>query len=55
MMDYLELSGSEEDQAVVFNHLVDLKKIEAVVVKRSQTEAGSLCTMRQNVPANLRS
>ena len=55
VMDYLELSGSEEDQAVVFNHLVDLKKIEAVVVKRSQTEAGSLCTMRQNVPANLES
>ena len=53
VMDFLKLSGSEEDQVVVFNHLVDLKKIESVVVKSSQAEAGSLCTLRKNVPAYL--
>lgn len=55
LMDFLKLTGPEEDQVVVFNHLVDLKRIESVVVKSSQTEAGGLCTLRQNVPANLES
>ena len=53
MMDYIEISGTPEQQTVVFNYLVDQKGIEAIVIKKNQTEAGKLCTYIQNVPRNM--
>merc|ERR1719450_343632 len=53
VMDYLEFVGSPSEQCVVFNHLVDQKSIESVVVAKCQDEAKKLCTYIQNVPRNL--
>lgn len=53
VMDFLEFVGSPSEQTVVFNHLVDQKSIESVVVAKSQDEAKKLCTYIQNVPKNL--
>ena len=41
------------DNPVVFNHLVDQKSIESVLVCRTQDGAKSLTTRRENVPANV--
>ena len=54
LMDYIEIMGSREEKIVLFNHLVDSRAIEAVVVKTSQDEAKNLCTYIQNVPKNLK-
>ena len=53
MMDYIEISGTPEQQTVVFNYLVDQKGIEAIVIKKNQTEASKLCSYIQNVPRNM--
>lgn len=53
MMDFIEISGTPEEQTVVFNYLVDQKGIEAIVIKKNQTEASKLCTYIQNVPRNM--
>ena len=53
MMDFIEISGSPREQAVIFNCLVDQKGIEAIVVKETQTEASKLCTFLNNVPRNM--
>merc|ERR1719450_1214762 len=53
VMDYLEFVGTSSEQCVVFNHLVDQKSIESVVVAKCQDEAKKLCTYIQNVPRNL--
>jgi len=41
------------ENPVVFNHLVDQKSIESVLVCRSQDTAKALMTRRENVPANV--
>ena len=41
------------DNPVVFNHLVDQKSIETVLVCRTQDAAKALMTRRENVPANV--
>jgi len=41
------------ENPVVFNHLVDQKSIESVLVCRTQDVAKSLTTRRENVPANV--
>merc|ERR1719357_433365 len=53
VMDYLEMSGSQAENTVIFNHLVDLKSIESVVVCKSQDEAKKICTFHHSVPRNL--
>ena len=40
------------DNANVFNHLVDQKTVEAVVVCRTQAVAKALMTLKETVPAN---
>ena len=47
LMDYLQI-----DETQVFNHLVDQKSIESVLVCRTQAVAKSLMTRKQNVPQN---
>jgi len=53
VMDYLEITGSNQEATVIFNHLVDQKSIESVVVCKTQEEAKKICTFRQNVPSNM--
>jgi len=53
VMDYLEITGSPQEATVIFNHLVDQKAIESVVVCRTQDEAKKICTFHQNVPRNM--
>ena len=48
LMDLLHI-----ENPVVFNHLVDQKSIESVLVCRSQDTAKALMTRRENVPANV--
>lgn len=53
VMDYLEITGSPSEATVIFNHLVDQKSIESIVVCKNQDEAKSICTFHQNVPRNM--
>jgi len=53
VMDYLDIVGSQLEESVVFNFLVDQKSIESVVIAGSQEEAKQMCTFIQNVPKNL--
>jgi len=53
VMDYLEITGSQSECTVIFNHLVDQKSIESIVVCKSQDEAKRICTFHQNVPKNM--
>ena len=53
VMDYLEIAGSQAEGTVIFNHLVDQKNIESIVVCKSQDEAKKICTFHQNVPRNM--
>jgi len=53
VMDYLEITGSPQEATVIFNHLVDQKSIESVVVCQTQEEAKKICTFHQNVPRNM--
>ena len=53
VMDYVEIVGTRQEKVVVFNHLVDQRSIESVVVTKSQDEAKKLCTFIQHVPRNL--
>merc|ERR1719186_978571 len=50
VLDYLEITGSDQEATMVFNHLVDQKSIESVVVCKTQDEAMNICTFLQNVP-----
>ena len=54
ILDYIKFSGSEQESIVVFNHLVDQKFIESIVITEKQSEAKKLCTYRHRVPANLK-
>ena len=47
LMDYLQIDNNQ-----VFNHLVDQKSIESVLVCRTQAVAKSLMTHKENVPQN---
>ena len=49
IMDYLEI-----ESIVIFNHLVDQKSIESVVVCESQEEAMKICTVSSSIPRNLK-
>ena len=53
VMDFVEIDGSPQEAVVVFNHLVDQRSIETVVVTKTQDEAKKLCTFIDNVPKNL--
>ena len=53
VLDCLVISGTEEQQTVVFNHLVDLKAVEQVVVCRGHREAAALTIERRAVPAGV--
>jgi len=48
LMDYLQIDDNQ-----VFNHLVDQKSIESVLVCRTQAVAKSLMTHKENVPQNV--
>merc|ERR1719187_2835546 len=48
LLDYLQI-----ETPVVFNHLVDQKSIESVIVCRTQDSAKALMTRREYVPANV--
>ena len=50
VMDYIEITGSPQEQCVVFNYLVDQRQIEASVIVKTQDEAKKLCTFINNVP-----
>ena len=54
ILDYIRFSGSEQEAIVVFNHLVDQKSIESIVITEKQSEAKKLCTYRHQVPENLK-
>jgi len=53
VMDYLEITGSQSESTIIFNHLVDQKSIESIVVCKSQDEAKEICSFHQNVPKNM--
>ena len=53
LMDFLEISGSDKEKIIIFNHLVDQKGIEAVVIKETQAEASKLSTYMRDVPNNM--
>jgi len=53
VMDYLEFTGGPLQSTVVFNHLVDQKSIESVVVCKTQQEAKRICTYQRDVPRNM--
>ena len=53
VMDFLEIDGNPQEEVVVFNHLVDQRSIETVVVTKTQDEAKKLCTYINSVPRNL--
>jgi chromosome segregation ATPase len=53
VMDYLDIVGSPAEATVIFNHLVDQKSIEAVVVCKDQTEAKKIATYANSVPRNM--
>ena len=38
VMDYLEITGSQSECTVIFNHLVDQKSIESIVVCKNQDD-----------------
>jgi len=54
VLDYLKIIGSEEEATVIFNHLVDQKGIESVVVCETQDEAKQICTFEQTTPENMK-
>ena len=53
VLDCLVISGTEEEQTVVFNHLVDLRAAEQVVVCRGHGEAAAITMERAAVPAGM--
>ena len=53
LMDFLVISGSDKEKIVIFNHLVDQKGIESIVIKDTQTEASKLSTYVRDVPSNM--
>ena len=53
VMDYLEITGSQSECTAIFNHLVDQKSIESIVVCKNQDDAKRICTFHQNVPKNM--
>lgn len=53
IMDYLEITGAQHETTVIFNHLVDQKCIEAVVICKTQEETKKICTYQSNVPKNM--
>ena len=53
VLDLIEFVGTEYHQIVVFNFLVDVRQVEAVVVVENQEKAKSLTTFEQNVPRGL--
>ena len=55
LLDLLQLQGSLEEQAVVYNCLVDQRMVEGVVVCDTQEEASRLCTRPESVPPGMTS
>ena len=53
VMDFLDIIGSTAEATVIFNHLVDQKSIETVVVCKNQVEAKKIATFANNVPRNM--
>ena len=53
LMDFIEISGSDREKIVIFNHLVDQKGIESIVIKDTQTDASKLSTYIRDVPNNM--
>jgi len=53
IMDYIRVGGAPSESTVIFNHLVDRRSIEAIVVCETQAEAKKLCTYIQDVPKNM--
>ena len=54
MMDYLVTRGTVEEATIVFNFLVDVCAIEAVVVCKTQAEAKTISTFAKDVPRYIR-
>ena len=54
MMDYLVTRGTVEEATIVFNFLVDVCAIEAVVVCKTQAEAKTISTFAKDVPRYMR-
>merc|ERR1712129_31247 len=48
-----DIIGSPAEATVIFNHLVDQKSIESVVVCRDQAEAKKIATYADSVPRNM--
>jgi len=53
VLDYVDIIGSPAEATVIFNHLVDQKSIESVVVCRDQAEAKKIATYADSVPRNM--
>ena len=53
VMDYLDIMGTPPEATAIFNHLVDQKSIETVVVCKDQAEAKKIATFADNVPRNM--
>ena len=53
LMDFIEISGSDKEKIAIFNHLVDQKGIESIVIKGTQAEASKLSTYLRDVPSNM--
>ena len=53
VMDYIDIIGSPTEATVIFNHLVDQKSIESVVVCKDQAEAKKIATYVEVVPRNM--
>ena len=54
VMDYLVTRGTVEEATIVFNFLVDVCAIEAVVVCKTQAEAKTISTFAKDVPRYMR-
>ena len=52
-MDYLDIMATPSEATAIFNHLVDQKSIEAVVVCKDQAEAKTITTFVDSVPRNM--
>jgi chromosome segregation ATPase len=53
LLDVLQLRGSEIEQTVVFNFLVDQRSVESVAISKTQVTAAQLCTHITDVPRGL--
>jgi hypothetical protein len=53
VLDLIEIVGTEDHQTVVFNFLVDVRQVEAVVVVETQAKAKNLTTFEQHVSRGL--